>query len=227
MSSESSDRKQAKEQHQTLTKRAHETIRDAIVGGRLGAGAQLVEAEIAERLGMSKTPVREALVGLAREGLVEISDFRGARVAKFSASDALEVFQLRSALEPLAVRLSFPAMGEADYEQLDELLLRARDAHGQGDWVLLARLNREFHAGLHRKCPNTRVLAILGQLADTVQLLSVRGWMYRPTHAAELDEHEAILAALRQGREPDEACALLTSHVLNFISTHTEDGVWD
>lgn len=208
----------------TLTSKARDYLRDDIVAGRLGPQVSLVEAEIAERLSMSKTPVREALLMLVREGLVEINEFRGARVRDFSQADVLEIFQLRSVLEPLAVRLSFDTIGTAEIEHLNELLERARQMERKRNWLELARLNRAFHDGLYATCPNQRVLAILGELADVIQLIGIRGWNHRPSHTLELEQHGEILKTLYLDRDIEAGCDLLVRHVFGFVETHQDDG---
>lgn len=207
----------------TLTTFAYDQLRSDIVSGRIGPQAPLIEAEIAQRLDMSKTPVREALLRLAREGLVEVNDFRGARVRSFSPKDSLEIFQLRGALEPMAIRLGFDAIGQAEFDHVEQLLVQASEAEKRGDWAELSLLNRKFHAGLRATCPNERVMLILDQLSDAVQLISLRGWAHRPTHSIEYQQHRDIFTLLFVERDLEAGCALLTEHIHEFIETHNSD----
>lgn len=214
----------AAERAPTLTTRAHDFIRSGIISGRLGPQVPLVEAEIAGQLEMSKTPVREALLRLARAGLVEINEFRGARVKSFTPADALEIFQLRATLEPMALRLSYEHMRDEDFRNLESILERAAVADRDRDWFSLASLNREFHAGLYLRCPNQRVLGILDEVRDAVQLISIRGWLSSPTQNDEQVEHEEILQTLYRDRDLDAGCERLSRHVLRFIATHEPEG---
>ena len=104
-------------------------LRELILAGSLAAGAKLGETELANRLDVSRTPVREALSRLAAEGLVEIVPNRGARVAKWSDHDLEQIFELRLRLEPYAVGLAVPRLTNADLDELhhvQHLLQRVR-----------------------------------------------------------------------------------------------------
>src|SRR5687768_296962 len=100
------------------------TLRELILHGEFVAGARLGEVELAERLGVSRTPVREALARLASEGLVEIVPNRGARVSSWTVGELEEVFDLRAALEPRLTALAVPHAGPADVDALDALAHR-------------------------------------------------------------------------------------------------------
>jgi DNA-binding GntR family transcriptional regulator len=97
---------------------AAQALRDEILSGAIASGARLGEAELAGRLRVSRTPIREALTRLAAEGLVELQPNRGARVATWSTAELREIFELRLRLEPYAVRQAVPKLAP---EQLDEL----------------------------------------------------------------------------------------------------------
>ena len=108
----------------TSAERALGELRELILGGALTPGTRLGEVELAERLGVSRTPVREALSRLAAEGLVEISPNRGARVATWTVAELEGVFDLRISLEPQLTAFAVPNAAAADVEELDELAHR-------------------------------------------------------------------------------------------------------
>ena len=124
------------------------SVREMILDGRLAAGARLGEVELADRLGVSRTPVREALGRLGAEGLVELSPNRGARVATWSRSEIEQIFDLRSALEPRLTGLAVRTATVGDVEELDELARRMLEVGLPGraqDLDALVPLNRAFH----------------------------------------------------------------------------------
>src|SRR3712207_393693 len=119
-----------------------------IMGGDLTPGARLGEVELADRLGVSRTPVREALSRLAAEGLVEIAPNRGARVATWTVAELEGVFELRSVLEPQLTAHAVPNATPADVDELDDLAGRMHEVGSPGpgqDLDALVPLNRAFH----------------------------------------------------------------------------------
>lgn len=197
---------------------AYRRLKDDIVSMRLSPRQPLIEAELSESLAMSKTPIREALVRLARDGLVELSDFRGARVGDFTYRDVQEIYQLRALLEPEAIRLGFEKMDDDLFGKLRDTLEQARACAEEGDRVQLAALNRSFHTGLLSACGNERLLTILTQFSDQVRIISLRGWTQQPTYMIEADEHKGILDALELNRDVDEAATRLRDHIVGFLS---------
>lgn len=202
---------------QTMTRVAYARLKDDILSMQLAPRQPLVEAELCAMLDMSKTPIREALLGLAHDGLVELNEFRGARVRDFTFDDAREIYELRALLEPEALRRSYPAMDAELFAELRSLLDRARERAEAGDRAQLAAFNRQFHAGLIRHCDNQRLLGILGQFSDQVRLISLRSWIQQPTYVAEAAQHRAILDALELDRDVDLAAQRLRDHVLDFL----------
>src|SRR5215210_4110322 len=129
----------------SLTSQAYERIKDDIFRQRLLPREPLVEAELARVYGMSKTPVREALLLLAQRGLVEANSFRGGRVRGFTTEDVREIYELRAVLEPFALERSVLRMDGEDHGLLLSTLEDADAAIDRGDLQELARLNRAFH----------------------------------------------------------------------------------
>lgn len=201
----------------TLVDEACARLRDEIIGRRLGGGQRLTETELAERLGISRTPLRAALSRLAHEGFVEIEPGRGVRVAPDGAEVVREVYPILATLDGAALEQAVAA-GACDTARLAELhaslkpgLPRAR----------LFALDHGFHAELRKGCPNRRLL----ELIERHLLLAARfdGAAARGMHAVDKStaEHTEILKAVTRGRAA-EARALLEAHWLGGIEVVVE-----
>lgn len=178
-----------------------------------------MEAELAAAYGMSKTPVREALLALSREGLVEIAPSRGMRVRHFSGDDIRDIYELRAVLEPLALLKAAPRLTDAHRERLRGILVAADAAALVGDRRELSHLNREFHDQLVSKCRNRRVVEILGQLHDQLRLIALLFWSVRPTYEHESKQHWSVLQALDEG-EAELAAERLRFHITEFCERY-------
>ena len=201
----------------TSAERALATLRDLIMGGELAPGARLGEVELAERLGVSRTPVREALSRLAAEGLVEIAPNRGARVATWTVAELEGVFDLRSVLEPQLTAHAVPNATAADVDELDDLARRMHEVGTPGpgqDLDALVPLNRAFHDRLVVLAPHP---TLANALAAAIHPPIVRRNFLTYDEASlrrSLAHHGEIVAALRAG-DPEWARAVMTSHIAN------------
>lgn len=175
---------------------ARQTLRSDILDGRVKPGSRLVQTELAARLGVSTTPVREAIQDLAREGLVTLDPHRGAFVRSLSLAEVQEIYELRILLEPTLLRRAA--------EQLDEAALgRAQSLHEQmeeeSDLSRWAELNREFHSTLFAPAEGSRLADIVAGLRDSATpyvALSLREPDQREDSNAEHAELLALLGAL-------------------------------
>jgi DNA-binding GntR family transcriptional regulator len=201
----------------TSAERAADVLRGVILAGELPAGARLGEVELAERLGVSRTPVREALGRLAAEGLVQIVPNRGARVATWSVAELEGVFELRALLEPQLTALAVPQATAADADELYALAheMAAVGAPGPAqDLEALVPLNRAFHDRLVALAGHP---ALAGALAGAVHPPIVARNFHAYDDASlrrSLAHHVEIVAALRAG-DPEWARAVMTAHIRN------------
>ncbi|MCX2729425.1 GntR family transcriptional regulator [Saccharopolyspora sp. NFXS83] len=196
------------------TDRALSTIKRGILTDRLRPGQQLVESDIAEVLGMSKTPVREALKTLVGSGLVTFSRFKGAIVRELDADEASAIYDLRLLLEPEAARRAV-AIG-FDTAPAAAALERAAAAGESGDTAGMSLANREFHRGLYLGCGNPLLVDTLDGLKDQTALISVAGWRSAGGWRAEADEHRGILDAAERG-DADAVAAATHAHIAGFV----------
>ncbi|OZM76099.1 GntR family transcriptional regulator [Pseudonocardia sp. MH-G8] len=187
-----------------------EAITSSILGGRLRPGQPLVETELAASLGVSKTPVREALKTLHNSGLVVTTEYRGVSVRIADAAMVRQVSDVRMVLEPEALRRGVERGSDfgAAADALDT-------APAGGNAEAQARSNRDFHGALYRSCGNPLMVAILDGLRDQTALISITGWGVSPTWDEEAGEHRAILTAAQAG-EAERAAGLLRTHIEGF-----------
>ncbi len=197
----------------TSAERALDTLREDILRGALPAGARLGEVELAERLGVSRTPVREALSRLAAEGLVELVPNRGARVASWTVDELEGVFALRSLLEPQLTALAVPHASAADLDALEELAAEMVDL-GDRDLDGLVPLNRAFHGRLvELAAAPALATALAGAVHSPLVARNFHAYDAASLHRS-LAHHAEIVAALRAG-DPEWARAVMTAHIHN------------
>jgi DNA-binding GntR family transcriptional regulator len=199
-------------QHRTIAAAVAENLRHRILDGDFKAGFPLRQDALANEFGVSRIPIREALMQLEAEGLVKIHPHRGAIVSELSTEEVQELFELRSLLEPRLLKASARHLTHNDYEKLNHILqeysaeLRANHVRRWGE------LNTEFHMLLYRHAGKPRALAIVANLLQecdrhTRLQLSLTDGMKR----AET-EHAELLRLCESGRITD-ACSLLEMHI--------------
>ena len=201
----------------TSSERVVASVREMILDGRLAPGARLGEVELADRLGVSRTPVREALSRLGAEGLVELSPNRGARVATWSRSEIEQIFDLRSALEPRLTGLAVGSATAEDAEELEELARRMLEVGLPGraqDLDALVPLNRAFHDRLVQLAGHTALATALAAAVQTpLQLRNFHAYDEAAMRRS-LAHHVEIVDAVRAG-DPTWAQAVMTAHIHN------------
>lgn len=189
-------------------------LRKAILSGDLSGGTRLVQAELAQRLEVSVTPVREALRNLMSEGLVDYSPFQGATVHKTSRAELEDVYELRSVLIPLAVREGVKNISAEELDAAEEL---ARQMESATDPIAWVELNREFHKIFYVASRRPKVYELLVRLADLSSLyvgLSISGDAER--RARGDDDHVEILQAYRAG-DVEAATQVTLTHNLDTL----------
>jgi DNA-binding GntR family transcriptional regulator len=194
-----------------------DAIKHAILAGELRPGQSLVETELAQLLGVSKTPVREALKTLAGAGLVTMSPYRGATVRAIDAGSAAAIYDLRLLVEPEAVRRAAAAGAGPDHWALAARALAASDA--AADQAQRSLANRDFHRALYLGCGNSLLIRVLDDLRDQTALVSALSWQEAPSWPQEAAEHHAILAAAQAG-DAGQAAGLLHEHIAGFAARH-------
>lgn len=198
---------------------AYRHLLQAICGGRYRNGDRLIAEDIATGLGMSRMPVRSAFQRLAAEGLVILRPHRGAVVSGLDLDDMREVFEMRGALEGLAIRLATPHVGPREMTRLERLLEDLDEEHDPSAWV---RQHRAFHEYLCSLAGRPRLLRQINGLYTLIEP-HMQLWLHADRPQSARDEHAPILAALQAG-DSNEAERVLREHIestvpdlLNFI----------
>lgn len=202
------------------TEQAVTRLRRSILEGDLAPGARLQEVELAAQLGMSRTPVREALRVLSSQGLVEILPNRGARVAQWSVKDLEEIYELRVMLESYGAHRAASRMSSAQVDVLttlcEQMEHRARRG-GKHDLLEISELNARFHRHIVDAADNPRLATMLASVVQ-VPLVTRTFTYYSPEALARsMGHHRELTAAIRAGA-PEWASSVMRSHI---IAAHT------
>lgn len=192
--------------------RVRDVIQAAILDARLPQGTPLVERELSAMLGVSKTPIREALKQLQSSGLVVATAYQGMRVRVLDAAIVREVADARIAVEPEALRLAVAARGAARHEGARRLLAETDALIEAGEVAQLGLKNREFHRALYTECDNSLLIDFLDKLQALSTFIATAGWRAHATYASEAAEHQALLDRFEAG-DSDGAQRLLRDHI--------------
>lgn len=197
----------------TATDIVYERLRSAIVSGELAGGEQFSIYQLAERYGVSRTPVRDAVLRLADTGMLEIQRNRGVVVRGTRVSDVREVFELRLMLEvPAAARAA--ATGSSTLAQaLDDQLDRLAAAAEQGDAAEFSAVDRRLHDLILGATGNARLVSTVSSLRDSIIAYGVSTIDRSRTFGEVRTEHEPIVEAIRKGRA-DEAAEAMRIHLV-------------
>jgi DNA-binding GntR family transcriptional regulator len=196
----------------TLWQRAHEHLRDEIISGSLTPGTELQEVALAESLGISRGPLREALGRLATEGLVTIRPRRGAVVRALSNEEFMEAYQVREALETLAVRLAVPKLTAGDIAAMEGLIADMEACDAAGDVPGFFEANTEFHQRFFDAAGNQTLSELYRQLRGQIDRHRLRSLELRGDLRRSIAEHKALLRAA-VARDVGRAAHLASEHI--------------
>lgn len=206
-----------------LAGQAEQKLRTAILDGELLPGAPLVEADLVHQLGMSKTPVREALRLLAHSGLITTDSFRTWRVRTLSSQDVQNIFDIRAILESTAVTRACAQSTQEGRRHIRETMRGIQELTGDTPHPTLAQANRSLHAALIVECGNTEIVDVVASYGDRLTLAVVQGWRRHDTSIKELEEHREIVEAYLDG-DADRVGDLMRAHIEGFACIYRGDG---
>lgn len=196
----------------TLWQRVYDHLRTEILEGRLEPGAELIEVALAEQLGVSRGPLREAIGRLAAEGLVTVSPRRGAVVRSLSKEEFLELYQVREALERMAVELAVQRLTDEQFEELAALNAEMEAHATRNEVESFFEANLAFHARLLEASGNEKLQELYRQLLGQLGRYRLRSLTLRGNLRRSVSEHKAILRAARRG-DAERAAQLMAEHI--------------
>ncbi|TVR07565.1 MAG: GntR family transcriptional regulator [Salinarimonadaceae bacterium] len=194
----------------TRGQNAYRLILEAIRAGSYRPGERLREEEVAKRLGMSRTPIREALGRLQEKGLVEGASGRGLAVSTLNMQQVLELYATRADFEATAARFAAQRGCEVEFENLEQINQDFR--RSEGDPARAAHFNRLFHVRLYDAGQNRYLNQALDDLNDVIALLPVTTFVEEGRVEKAYSEHAEIIAGLRTG-DPDRAYRAALNHI--------------
>ncbi len=212
-----------------LTKNAYayQSVRERIMNGSLPAGEALAQSQLAADIGVSLTPMREALRKLEAEGLVTIDAHRNAKVAPLTAHEATNLFQVRERLDPMAAFLAAENRNAHDIAQIRDAAEKMKPLANTSDLDALAA-HREFHRAIYRASHNDLLVSMLESLWDKADRYRQVGLSARKDSAADTQriagEHERIMQAVISGK-PETAEAEMTAHVRGSLGRRAIDAL--
>ena len=194
-----------------------ETLRSAILDGRIPCGTALRQQDLADLFGVSRMPVREALRQLEAQALLNVVAHKGAVVAPLISGDAVETYALRILLESEALRLSIPSLEKADFEQASRHI---DDMETEHDYTEIGRLNRLFHMSLYSKAPNRRLLNLVEEGLNEEERFLRFNLEAMGLGKLSQDDHRALLLAA-EDRDIQRAVNMLENHLNRGVEVIT------
>ena len=173
------------------------TLRQAILKGELKPGERLMEIALAERLGVSRTPIREAMRKLEQEGLVVMIPRRGAQVANITEKDLNDVLEVRITLENMAIEKACTNMTEEDVQELEKVARDFERSTAEGDLVKMAEADVNFHETIYRAADKKRLMQVLNNLREQIYRYRVEYLKEDEARNRLVKEHEKITQAIK------------------------------
>ena len=190
------------------------TLREAILKGDLKPGERLMELQLASKLGVSRTPIREAIRMLEQEGLAVTTPRKGAEVAKMTLKDMEDVLEIRDALDELAVRIACQKISDEQLRQLEDMKELFEKSTQTGNVKKIAEADVTFHDVIYEATGNPKLVTLLNNLREQVYRYRVEYIKDPKNYPTLIAEHEAILESLKN-RDVKNAVEAMHVHVAN------------
>lgn len=191
-----------------------QTLREAILKGELKPGERLMEMHLASKLGVSRTPIREAIRKLELEGLAVTVPRRGAEVAKMTEKDMQDVLQIRMALDELAVQLACDNITDEELELLKIALKKFEDSTQTKNVKLVAQADVDFHDTIYRATKNTKLMSMLNNLREQMYRYRVEYLKDESAYPMLTKEHQQILDGLSR-HDKEYVTHVMAKHLMN------------
>jgi len=178
-----------------------ESIKTAIIKGKFKPGEKISEGELAESMGISRTPLREAFRKLENEGFILIIPRKGAVVADIDADEAINLYEIKSTLEGLAARLAVANMKQKDIEKLEKINDELKELIDKNDLESFYRVHTRFHEGFVRLCGNKRLIQMISNLNDHFNRFGIISLTLPGQFENAIWQHTEIIAGFKSGDE--------------------------
>ncbi len=213
----------------SLSEAVYKIIKERLLSQELEPGTKLREEDLADQLGVSRTPVREAINKLEREGLVEIIPRYGTFVANISSKDVEEIYQIREALEFLAMRLALPRFSKDKLFELARIHKECEASLEKGNFDPFIGIDTTFHDFLVKLSKNKRLIRLMSNLNNQIRLGRLESFSVPGRAKKALNEHQKIIEAMLEGNA-EEVEGLLRQHsrnakdnILHFLKMKKRD----
>lgn len=194
------------------------TLRQAILRGELKPGERLMEIQLANKLGVSRTPIREALRKLELEGLVHMVPRKGAEVADITEKSLRDVLEVRKALEELSVQLACEKITEEEIDKLRRAAVRFKETLQDQDVTKIAEADVEFHDIIYMATDNQKLILLLNNLREQMYRYRVEYLKNEEAHDQLIAEHEELIENISK-RNKEEATRIMCQHIDNQVAT--------
>lgn len=194
------------------------TLRQAILRGELKPGERLMEIQLANKLGVSRTPIREALRKLELEGLVNMVPRKGAEVADITEKSLRDVLEVRKALEELSVQLACEKITEEEIEELKRVAERFKDTLNDQDVTKIAEVDVAFHDVIYTATDNQKLILLLNNLREQMYRYRVEYLKKEEAYPQLIAEHEELIDNISK-RNKEEATRIMCEHIDNQVAT--------
>lgn len=206
---------------ETLTDQVYEILREKVISGKIPPGEFIREQDVSEKLGVSRTPVREALARLASERFLERIPHRGFRLPEETVDDLIEIYPIMTALEVLGTREAFEHLDEEAMEELRKINGAYEKAFNENDVYAGIDTNHEFHSQLSARSGNKRLHKMLGDLRSRVRSLEIWAFSDIEHWQKSIKEHEEILQAIEK-KQYEKALDILQKNRLTTYQAFTK-----
>jgi DNA-binding GntR family transcriptional regulator len=200
--------------YKPLRELVFESLREAIISGLLKPGERMMEIQLAEEMGVSRTPVREAIRKLELEGLVVMIPRKGAYVAGLSLKDIADVFEIRGALEGLAAELAAERITDNELEEMERYLVIISEEIEAGDLSRVVETDTDFHSLIYKASRNNRLVQIISNLREQIQRFRTTSLANPGRMKNALEEHRKIVEAIST-RDGELARKIAHEHIEN------------
>lgn len=204
------------EGYELLSKKVYRVLKTEIIKGSLKTGSKLFEGKIAEQMGISRTPVREALRELAAKGFIKITKNHGAIINNYSIEDIQEILQIRRVLEGLAARIVAKIIKEEEIKEAEKLVKQMGHLVNKCDVLTFGEIATKLHGLILNISGNKQLIRIYDNLNDLIYRFRIKSLSVPGRLKYSLAEHKNIVEALKKG-DSDQADKLSQIHVENVL----------